>query len=300
VAKGGRITAGGEKGSHVAKNATTADVARKLRLPLGAVGLASIDPRATPGFRGGKNAGKAALAEVEPTVSELQELLYAHGRTGGERRLLLVVQGMDTAGKGGVMKHVVGLLDPQGVRIKAFKAPTAEERRRGFLWRIRNALPAPGQVGVFDRSHYEDVLVARVNKLARTAVIERRYDAINTFERELVDSGCAVIKVMLHISAEEQKARLMARLERTDKYWKYNPADVEDRAKWDAYQRAYEIALERCNTDAAPWHVVPADRKWYRNLAVTHLLITQLKQMGLSWPPADFDVELEKKRLAAS
>lgn len=290
----------GEKGSHVAKKAKPADVAHQVRLPPGPVDLASFDPRATPGFSGGKNAGKVALAGLKPTVSELQELLYAHGRTGGDRRVLLVVQGMDTAGKGGVMKHVVGMLDPQGVHIKAFKPPTPEERRRGFLWRIRNALPAPGQVGVFDRSHYEDVLVAKVNKLARPAVIERRYDAINTFEQELVDSGCAVIKVMLHISGEEQKARLMARLERPDKYWKYNPADVEERAKWDAYQRAYEIALERCNTDAAPWYVVPADRKWYRNLAVTHLLIDQLTRMDLSWPPADFDVKLEKKRLAAT
>jgi PPK2 family polyphosphate:nucleotide phosphotransferase len=237
---------------------------------------------------------------LDANVSELQELLYAQGRTGGQRRLLLVVQGMDTAGKGGVLRHAVGMLDPQGVRIKAFKAPTAEERKRGFLWRIRNAQPAPGEVGVFDRSHYEDVLVARVNKLARPDVIERRYDAINKFEQELVDSGCAVIKVMLHISSDEQKARLMERLDRPDKHWKYNPGDVDERAKWGDYQRAYEIALERCNTDAAPWFVVPADRKWYRNLAVTHLLVEHLKGMKLAWPLADFDVKLEKKRLAAT
>jgi polyphosphate kinase 2 (PPK2 family) len=139
-----------------------------------------------------------------------------------------------------------------------------------------------------------------VNKLARPDVIERRYDAINKFEQELVDSGCAVIKVMLHISSDEQKARLMERLERADKHWKYNPGDVDERAKWGDYQRAYEIALERCNTDAAPWFVVPADRKWYRNLAVTHLLVENLKGMKLTWPPADFDVKLEKKRLAAT
>ena len=284
----------------MAKRAKTPSVAQQLRLPSGPVDLAGIDPRATPGFDGDKQAGRAALAGIDPTVSELQELLYAHGRSGGQRRLLLVVQGMDTAGKGGVLRHAVGLLDPQGVRIKAFKAPTAEERKRGFLWRIRNALPAPGEVGVFDRSHYEDVLVARVNKLARPDVIERRYDAINKFEQELVDSGCVVIKVMLHISSDEQKARLMERLDRPDKHWKYNPGDVDERAKWGDYQRAYEIALERCNTDAAPWFVVPADRKWYRNLAVTHLLVEHLKGMQLSWPPADFDVKLEKKRLAAT
>jgi PPK2 family polyphosphate:nucleotide phosphotransferase len=275
-------------------------MAQQLRLPAGPVDLASIDPRATPGFNGDRAAGKTALAELDATVSELQELLYAHGRTGGQRRLLLVVQGMDTAGKGGVLRHAVGLLDPQGVRIKAFKAPTAEERKRGFLWRVRNALPAPGEVGVFDRSHYEDVLVARVNKLARPEVIERRYDAINKFEQDLVDSGCTVMKVMLHISSDEQKARLMERLDRPDKHWKYNPGDVDERAKWGDYQRAYEIALERCNTDAAAWSVVPADRKWYRNLAVTHLLVEHLKGMKLSWPPADFDIKLEKKRLAAT
>jgi PPK2 family polyphosphate:nucleotide phosphotransferase len=284
----------------VAKRVKTSTLAQQLRLPAGPVDLASIDPRATPGFNGDKAAGKTALAELDATVSELQELLYAHGRTGGQRRLLLVVQGMDTAGKGGVLRHAVGLLDPQGVRIKAFKAPTAEERKRGFLWRVRNALPAPGEVGVFDRSHYEDVLVARVNKLARPEVIERRYDAINKFEQDLVDSGCTVMKVMLHISSDEQKARLMERLDRPDKHWKYNPGDVDERAKWGDYQRAYEIALKRCNTDAAAWYVVPADRKWYRNLAVTHLLVEHLKGMKLTWPPADFDVKLEKKRLAAT
>lgn len=284
----------------MAKRAKAPSIAQRLRLPAGPVDLASIDPRATLGFSGDKAAGKAALAELDPIVSELQELLYAHGRTGGNRRLLLIVQGMDTAGKGGVLRHAVGRLDPQGVRIKAFKAPTPEERKRGFLWRVRNALPVPGEVGVFDRSHYEDVLVARVNKLARPDVIERRYDAINKFEQELVDSGCTVIKVMLHISSDEQKARLMERLDRPDKHWKYNPGDVDERAKWGDYQRAYEIALERCNTDAAPWFVVPADRKWYRNLAVTHLLIEHLRGMDLSWPSADFDVKLERKRLAAT
>lgn len=271
-----------------------------LRVPPGPVDLASFDARSTPGFTGDKAAGRTALAEIAPELSELQEKLYADGRTGGGRRTLLVVQGMDTSGKGGVMRHVVGQLDPQGVRIKAFKQPTAEEKRRGFLWRIRQALPAPGEVGVFDRSHYEDVLVVRVNKLARPSVIERRYELINEFETELVESGCDVIKVMLHISSAEQKARLAARLDDSTKHWKYNPGDVDERLKWDDYQRAYEIALERCNTDVAPWHVIPADRKWYRNVAVTHLLRESLGAMALDWPVADFDVKLEKKRLAAT
>jgi PPK2 family polyphosphate:nucleotide phosphotransferase len=275
-------------------------VADLLRVPQGPVDLASYDPRSTPGFSGDKVAGKERLAELAPTLSVLQERLFAHGRTGGKRRVLLVLQGLDTSGKGGTMRHAVGLVDPQGISIKAFKAPTPEEKRRGFLWRIRQALPGPGQLGVFDRSHYEDVLVARVRSLAPAATIERRYDAINDFEAKLVGSGCDVIKVLLHISKDEQKARLMARLEDPTKHWKYNPRDVDERAFWDDYQRAYEIALERCNTDAAPWYVVPADRKWYRNWAVTRLLIEHLQAMGLDWPIATVDVEHERRRLAAT
>ncbi|PZF81052.1 PPK2 family polyphosphate kinase [Jiangella anatolica] len=271
-----------------------------LRLPSGPVDLASIDTRATPGFDGDKAGGKVALQELGPTLSDLQERLYAAGRSGGDQRVLLVVQGMDTSGKGGTMRHAVGLMDPQGISIRAFKAPTAEERRRGFLWRIRQALPEPGQIGVFDRSHYEDVLAVRVRKLARPSVIETRYDAINDFEKELAGDGCVVVKVMLHISSDEQRDRLAERLENPAKYWKYNPGDIDDRKLWPDFQRAYEIALERCNTDAAPWFVVPADRKWYRNLAVTNLLVEHLAGLKLDWPPADFDVEAEKARLASS
>ena len=275
-------------------------VADLLRVPQGPVDLASYDPRSTPGFSGDKVAGKERLAELAPTLSELQERLFAHGRTGGKRRLLLVLQGLDTSGKGGTMGHAVGLVDPQGISIKAFKAPTPEEKRRGFLWRIRQALPGPGQLGVFDRSHYEDVLVARVRSLAPAATIERRYDAINDFEAKLVSSGCDVVKVMLHISKKEQRNRLLARLDDPAKHWKYNPADVDDRLLWDDYQRAYELVLERCNTDAAPWHVVPADRKWYRNWAVTSLLIESFETLGLEWPKTDIDLDTERKRLEAS
>lgn len=271
-----------------------------LRVPPGPVDLGAIDPRATPGFDGDKDAGKAALSAFAPTMDDLQERLYAHGRTGGDRRLLLVVQGMDTSGKGGTMRHAVGLMDPQGVRIKAFKAPTPEEKRRGFLWRIRQALPAPGEVGVFDRSHYEDVLVARVRKLAGAATIERRYQAINDFEAQLVESGCVIVKVMLHISNAEQKTRLAERLDDPHKHWKYNPGDVDERMFWADYQGAYELALERCTTDVAPWFVVPADRKWYRNLAVTNLLIEHLQALDLTWPVAGFDVDVERERVAAS
>ncbi|WP_026875978.1 PPK2 family polyphosphate kinase [Jiangella gansuensis] len=279
---------------------TQASWSQLLRPPAGPVDLTAVDPRATPGFTGKKADGQAALLALEPTITDLQERLYAHGRTDGQRRLLLVTQGMDTSGKGGTMRKTVGLMDPQGVVIKAFGAPTDTEKRRGFLWRIRQALPPGGKVGVFDRSHYEDVLVARVRSLASKATIERRYDAINEFEQELAESGCVVVKVMLHISRDEQKARLAERLDNPTKYWKYNPKDIDDRKLWDDFQHAYEIALERCNTDTAPWHVIPADRKWYRNLAVAHLLVEHLEGMGLSWPPADFDIEAEKARLAVS
>jgi PPK2 family polyphosphate:nucleotide phosphotransferase len=271
-----------------------------LRIPAGPVDLSDYEPRDMPGFDGKKKDGKEALTDLQDELDRLQELLYAHGRTGGERRLLLVIQGMDTAGKGGVCRHVVGQMDPQGVEITAFQKPTPEEMRRGFLWRIRSALPDPCYIGVFDRSHYEDVLVARVNCLAPPEVIERRYESINSFEAEITESGCVIVKVMLHISRDEQRERLAERLDREDKHWKYNPADVDARTKWDDYQRAYEIALERCNTEVAPWYVVPADRKWYRNLAISHLLIEHLRSLDLAWPKADFDVEHERKRLAAS
>jgi PPK2 family polyphosphate:nucleotide phosphotransferase len=268
-----------------------------LRVPPGPVDLSTYDADGTPGFDGDKDDGKAALAALADPLADLQERLYADGRSGGNRRVLLVLQGMDTSGKGGVMRHAVGLFDPQGVHIKAFKAPTEEERRHDFLWRIERELPEVGMIGIFDRSHYEDVLIARVHGLADDAEIERRYDAINTFEKLVVDGGTTVVKCMLHISAEEQKARLLERLDNPEKHWKYNPGDLDERARWHDYQRAYEIALERCNTEAAPWHVVPADRKWYRNWAVAALLHETLASFDLGWPAADFDVAAERKRL---
>jgi PPK2 family polyphosphate:nucleotide phosphotransferase len=274
-----------------------ASITQALRLPAGAVDWGRLDPRATPGFTGGKAAGKQALERLGPSLSELQERLYAEGRTGGSRSVLLVLQGMDTAGKGGVVRHCAGLLDPQGVTIASFKAPTADERARGFLWRIRQELPAAGMVGIFDRSHYEDVLIARVRKLTRPATIEKRYDAINAFESALGEAGTTVIKCYLHISAEEQLQRLLARLDDPTKHWKYNPGDVEERARWGDYRRAYELALTRCNTKAAPWYVIPSDRKWYRNWAVTKLLLEHLEGLDPKWPAAEFDVAEERRRL---
>ncbi len=211
--------------------------------------------------------------------------------------MLLVLQGMDTSGKGGVLRHTVGLVDPQGVRITSFKAPTEEEKRHDFLWRIRNALPSPGRIGVFDRSHYEDVLIVRVHEWAGPEEIERRYGAINEFEAEVAAAGTTIVKCMLHVSAEEQKERLLARLDDSTKYWKFNPGDIDERALWSAYRAAYEIALERTNTEAAPWHVIPSDRKWYRNYAVGALLLQTLRDLDPQWPAADFDVDEQRRRL---
>jgi PPK2 family polyphosphate:nucleotide phosphotransferase len=260
--------------------------------------LADLDPSSTPGFLGDKAAGEAVMGELQARLGDLQERLYAESKGGGERSVLLVIQGMDTSGKGGIMRHVVGAVDPQGVHITSFKAPSAEERRRPFLWRIRRGLPSPGEIGVFDRSHYEDVLIVRVHELVPRTTWSRRYSQINAFERGVVDDGTTVVKVMLHLSSEEQKARLTERLEREDKHWKYNPGDLDERAHWADYMEAYQSVLEKCSTDAAPWFVVPADRKWYARLAVTNLLLEHLEAMDPQWPAADFDVEAEKVRLA--
>ena len=260
--------------------------------------LADLDPHSTPGFDGDKADGEAVMADLQARLSDLQERLYAESRSGGTRSLLLVIQGMDTSGKGGIMRHVVGAVDPQGVDITSFKAPTAEEKKRPFLWRVRRALPRAGQIGVFDRSHYEDVLIVRVHDLVPRSVWARRYSQINRFEASVVDSGTTVVKVMLHLSSDEQKARLAERLERRDKHWKYNPGDLDERAHWPDYMEAYQAALERCSTTLAPWHVVPADRKWYARLAVTNLLLEHLEAMDPQWPEADFDVEAERERLA--
>ncbi|MGW0176713.1 polyphosphate kinase 2 family protein [Rhodococcus sp. NPDC003322] len=258
-----------------------------------------LDTNGTPGFEGDKALGEKLLEERGAVLSDLQEKLFANARTGDENRsVLLILQGMDTAGKGGVVRHVIGHVDPQGVDHASFGVPTPEEMRHHYLWRIRKALPRKGQLGVFDRSHYEDVLVVRVHDLVPPNEWESRYDEINTFEQDLVESGTTLVKVAMFVSLDEQKARLTERLERPDKYWKYNPGDVTERGYWPQYQQAYQAMLDRTSTDHAPWHVVPCDRKWYSRLAVTELLIDALERLDLDWPPADFDVATEKRRLA--
>jgi PPK2 family polyphosphate:nucleotide phosphotransferase len=261
--------------------------------------LAEVDPDATPGFAGDKKAGEKALAAGEPELDRLQELLFANTQHD-PRSVLLVLQAMDTAGKGGILRHVVGSVDPQGVHIHSFKAPTEEELAHDFLWRGERELPEPGRIGVFDRSHYEDVLIGRVRQLADAAEIERRYGAIVDFEERIAASGTVIVKCMLHISAEEQRERLAERLERPDKYWKFNPGDIAERALWPEYQQAYQLAIERTSTESAPWYVIPADHKWYARLAVAELLTDALRSLGQSWPPADFDVEEQQRLLRAT
>ena len=259
--------------------------------PGSTVSLVAVDPRATPGTELGKAEAAAETAELGARLADLQERLYAGGRTGSDKRVLLVIQGMDTSGKGGVVKHVAGLVNPAGLRIVGFGVPTEQERAQDFLWRIERALPPAGASGVFDRSHYEDVLIVRVHDLVPAAEWETRYDRINAWEGRLVEQGFSLLKVMLHISADEQRARLLARLDDPTKHWKVNPADIDERAHWHAYQTAYEAVLSRCSTDAAPWHVVPADRKWYRNWAIAHLLLETLEAMDLRWPTPELDLD---------
>ena len=263
--------------------------------------MADFDPDSAPGYPGeGKDDADALRLAIEPELSDLQERLYANGRTDPDHavNLLVILQGMDTSGKGGVIRHAIGLVDPQGVQLKAFKAPTKEERAHDYLWRIRNALPGRGMIGIFDRSQYEDVLVVRVDSLVPADEWGKRYDEINAFEAELAASGTTIIKCMLNVSFDEQKARLVERLEDPSKHWKYNPGDVDSRSKWPAYMEAYEAVLERCNTDVAPWHVIPSNKKWYRDWAVAELLREKLAGLDLQWPPAEFDVAAEKLRVA--
>lgn len=262
--------------------------------------LSDVDARSTPGWEHGKAAGREFMAERGELLSELQERLYAHGRAGGDRSVLLIIQGLDTSGKGGIVRHVIGMTDPQGVELRAFGPPTAEEREHHYLWRVRNALPAPGRIGVFDRSHYEDVLIVRVEDLAPGADWQERYAEINDFEAEIAASGTTIIKVVLAISYEGQGLRLMRRLDRPDRHWKYDPSDVDARSRWPEYLEAYEDAIAATDTDRAPWYVVPADRRWYARLAVTELLTQALLDLDLDWPEVSFDIEEERARLKAT
>ena len=269
----------------------------ELRAPAPPVVLTDLDPRATPRAPGDKERTREQLVVDGQRLADLQERLYAEGAGGGARRVVVVLQGMDTSGKGGVIEHVVGAVNPQGVSVTSFKAPTPEEQRHSFLWRVRRAVPGPGRIGVFDRSHYEDVLIGRVRELATPEVIERRYREIVRFEQQLAAEGVTLVKCFLHISPWEQKERLLARLDDSAKRWKFDPRDLDERALWPAYQRAYETVLERTSTDVAPWYVVPSDRKWYRNWAVGRLLLETLADLAPRLPDPAYDVDEQRDRL---
>jgi PPK2 family polyphosphate:nucleotide phosphotransferase len=262
--------------------------------------LARIDPRGLPVGPQDKAAAAQEMAGLGDRLDQLQEALYAEAIGGGARAVLLVLQGMDTSGKGGVIRHVGGLVNPQGLQIATFKKPTEEELAHHFLWRVRKQVPVPGRIGIFDRSHYEDVLIARVDELVPEDVWRGRYTEITEFETELAALGVTIVKCMLHISAKEQAERLVARLDNPAKRWKYNPGDLDARVKWPAYQEAYAEALRRTDTDATPWYVIPSDRKWYRNWAVAALLAETLADLDPQFPPPAIDVDTERARLAAS
>ncbi|MCK0117432.1 polyphosphate kinase 2 family protein [Isoptericola sp. S6320L] len=278
----------------------TADPGELLRVSEGFL-LADVDPDATPGYDGRKKEGRRDLLAGAEQLAALQERLYAQSSADPSTpAVLLVLQAMDSAGKGGIVRHVIGATDPQGIRLKAFKKPTPEEIEHDFLWRVEKEVPDPGYIGVFDRSHYEDVLIGAVRELAPPAEVARRFEAINDFEGRLAASGTRLVKVMLHISSEEQRARLMERLERPDKHWKYNPGDVDERQLWPRYMEAFQTVFDRTSTSQAPWHVVPANAKWYARLAVQALLVATLEDIDPRWPAATYDVAAEKRRLAAT
>ena len=248
------------------------------------VTLADWDPGDTHGF-----AKEPAIEKIETSIArldELQYLMYAEHR----RALLVVLQGMDAAGKDGTIRHVMRGFNPQGCRVTAFKTPTAEEADHDFLWRVHRAVPPRGDIAIFNRSHYEDVLIARVRKLVPKDMWSRRYDEINRFEQLLAENGVVVVKFLLHISRDEQRRRFEERLHDPAKQWKLSPGDFEDRKRWDEYAAAYEEALARCSTPDAPWFIVPANKKWFRNLAVSHILIETLEALDMRFPKPSFDV----------
>lgn len=222
------------------------------------------------------------LAAEHDRLRELQRILYAQAK----HSLLVVLQAMDTGGKDSTIRKVVGPINPQGVVVTSFKAPTAQELAHGFLWRIHRAVPHRGMIGIFNRSHYEDVLIARVRELAPTRVIKQRYEQINAFERYLHETGTTIVKLYLHISKDEQRERLQDRLDRPEKHWKFDPGDLKERRLWQDYMKAYETAMERCSTPWAPWYVIPADRKWIRNVVVARILRYTLERLELAYPPA--------------
>lgn len=259
----------------------------------------SVDASATPGFDGDKAALDARFSKYDDELYELQERLFANGRSYGEDApaVLIVLQGMDTSGKGGAIRHVLSTFDPQGTTTVGFGKPTEEELEHDFLWRIRKHDPQPGQIVAFDRSHYEDVLIQRVHEWVDEEEVDRRIEAIRDYELELTAKGVKVIKIFLHLSKEAQKENLLERTDREDKFWKYDPSDVEERAYWDDYMAAYQDAIQRTDENYAPWYVIPTDNKKYARMALKFLIVDLLRHLDLEWPAPDFDPEVERQRI---
>jgi PPK2 family polyphosphate:nucleotide phosphotransferase len=247
--------------------------------------LGEWDPNDKSAFPEGKNEGRKRLLELNERLEELQELLYAEHK----HKVLIVLQAMDTGGKDGTIRHVFEGVNPQGVRVASFKKPTSEELDHDFLWRVHKQVPGKGEIVVFNRSHYEDVLVVRVHNLAPKEVWSKRYDHINGFERMLVDEGTTILKFFLHIDLDEQKERLQARLDEPNKRWKFNPDDLKERKLWPKYVKAYEETISKTSTSWAPWYIVPANRKWYRNLIVGTVIIEALEDLNMRHPEPQFD-----------
>ncbi len=242
------------------------------------VKLAEIDPADTGGLK--KEEAKALLAQNVARMAELQEVLYAEGK----HALLIVLQAMDAGGKDGTIRSIMSGVNPQGVIVTSFKAPTPEELAHDFLWRVHQAVPARGMIGIFNRSHYEDVLIVRVKNLVPQKVWQARYRHINNFEQLLVESGVTLLKFYLHISKDEQKERLQARLDEPHKRWKFNPGDLGERALWDDYQQAFEDVFEVCSPKIAPWYIIPANKKWYRNVVISETIIKTLENLKMKYP----------------
>ncbi len=247
--------------------------------------LGSIDAGECSLFAGGKAKALELFDELRDELQSLQKILYAQNK----HRILIVLQAMDTGGKDGCVKHVFSRVDPQGVRVKAFKKPSEEEAAHDFLWRVHPHVPGNGEIVIFNRSHYEDILAVRVKKLFPDEVWQRRYRHIIEFERMLAEEGTTIVKIFLHISKDEQKRRLESRLANPSKHWKLNPDDLSDRARWEEFQAGYEDLISRTSTEQAPWFIVPADRKWYRNLVVARLMVDILRGLKMDFPRPSWD-----------
>jgi PPK2 family polyphosphate:nucleotide phosphotransferase len=247
------------------------------------VDLDDYDPDDTHLVPGGKNEARDKNSAIQARLADQQELLYA----GHEWKLLVVLQGMDTSGKDGTIRHVMGGFNPSGTRVASFRKPTIDELDHDYLWRVHRQLPGKGEVVVFNRSHYEDVLVVRVHELVPKAVWKRRYDQIRCFEQTQCEEGCVILKFFLHISEDEQRKRLQARIDDPTKRWKFQTGDLEERALWNDYRKAYEAALSKTSTDEAPWYVVPANQKWYRNYIVGSVIAETLERLDMKYPEPD-------------